>query len=382
MSPRARSSRSALICVTILIAGLGCGEEPFPNSDELEVLRSLRSLSRPPPSPTNALADDPAAAKMGQRLFIDKALSSCGTLACESCHPAPGYAATPTESIGCNGRPTGRQPPTLLNVGFAEWLMWDGRADSLWSQALLPLFSPAEMAADPVKVRARLETNYPEYETLFGRPASAETDDQRLFANMGKALEAYQRTLRAAPGDFDENLKRYLRAVENQEQEEDAFHFPLKVFVRRAACTNCHKGPMLTDEKFHNIGVQSSIDNDRGRATGIEDVLASPYNGEGAYSDDPAFGKLKLDAMKANRKSAEEEGAFRTPSLRNLRATAPFMHTGELRTMEDVIEFYDLGGDPEGTFVGVKAETVVPLNLSEEERAALLTVMESLSDPP
>ena len=124
------------------------GEDPFPSDAELTQIVGLYRVSTPDQDTTNAYADDAAARTLGAKLFNDKGVSSCGTISCASCHPAPAYTVDTAHAQGCNGK-TPHNPPTLLNVSFDEWFFWDGHKDSLWSQALGPLMNPIEMAQTP-----------------------------------------------------------------------------------------------------------------------------------------------------------------------------------------------------------------------------------------
>ncbi len=371
---------SVLVALTAVVSG--CEQEtPFPTNDELTQLRGMYRLRTPPRDPTNALADDPRAVTLGKRLFNDPLLSSCGTVSCATCHPAPGYADSKAFSHGCGGE-TRRHVPTLLNVAFSPWLMWDGRADSMWAQAGMPLTDPVEMAGTPALFRQRLTEDYrPEYLELFGAAPEEEADDDRLEANLGKLLHAYQRTLIRVDSPFDEQLLAYLAAVEKEEHASLPLHFQLKTFVREGQCALCHKGPMLTDDDYHNIrlGTEGGTPPaDPGRLTGLDTVLASPLNGAGAYSDSKTDGQRKLNAAQ-NQDRSLWDGAMKTPTLRNVELTAPYMHDGRFATLEEVIEFYDKGGDPDGTFYGTPAETIVPLDLTEEQKAALVELLKAMT---
>ncbi len=379
----------ALMLVALGTLAMGCEEEaPFPSEDELEQLQGMFRRRIPEPDPTNAIADDPRAATLGKRLFNDPTLSSCGTVSCATCHPAPGYAGSKSFSQGCGGE-TARHAPTLLNTAFSPWLMWDGRADSMWSQALLPLLDPVEMNGSPTITRQRLTASYrAEYLEIFGKAPEDESDDGRLLTNLGKLLHAYQRTLIRSQAPFDDQLQAYMDAVNagTEEHTQHQLHFQLKTFLRDGQCIACHTGPMLTDYDFHNIRLSeenSPRKGDSGRLKGFETVLASPYNKAGAYSDDPEKGRTLLEAEK-DRDHSLWDGAMKTPTLRNVELTAPYMHDGRFATLEEVIDFYDKGGDPDGTFHGTPAETIVSLELTDQQKAALVELLRSMtgSDVP
>ncbi|WNG41121.1 cytochrome-c peroxidase [Archangium violaceum] len=366
--------------------GLSCREpeEPFPNIDELELLQSLHTPTHAPPKdPTNKYGDNPAAAALGERLFKDPGLSRCGTVSCQSCHDGEGRTVDTPTATGCDGQLTGRNPPTVLNSGYSTWFMWDGRADRLWNQALLPLLSPVEMASSPDILRARLSELYAEdYRALFGKLPAEETDENLLLANFGKAIAAYERTLNRNDAPFDQDVVRFLAAVEAGTAEKDPAYLGLKTFVRKGQCAACHKGPMLSDDQFHNVGVKDQSGSQRGVATAGTEMLAWPFNSAGPYSDAPTgveSTRLQRLSSDLREKASEMEGAYKTPTLRNVTLTAPYMHTGEVKTLEDVIELYDKGGEASGSYAGVVSETIKPLELTDEEKRALLKLLESMT---
>ncbi len=381
-SPRTWMLASALVGAL----GLSCTppEEPFPNQDELEVLQSLHTPSPlPPRDPTNKYGDNPAAAALGQRLFNDPSLSSCGEVSCKSCHDGEGRSVDTAVARGCNGTLTGRNPPTVLNAGYSTWFMWDGRADRLWNQALLPLLSPVEMNADAEHLKRRLEADYAdEYLAVFDKEISAESDLNRVLANFGKAIAAYERTLNRNDAPFDQDVRRFQQAVEAGKAEEDPAYLGLKTFVRKGQCSACHKGPMLSDDQFHNIGVKDVSDSQRGVAAAASSMLEWTFNSAGPYSDAPGgIESTRLQRLRSDlhEKASELEGAYKTPTLRNVKLTAPYMHTGEVKTLEDVIELYDKGGEPVGNYAGAVSVTIKRLDLTGEEKKALLRLLESMT---
>lgn len=369
------------------VAGAACNppEEPFPNNDELDILRGLHTPSpKPPADLTNKYADDARAVALGSKLFFDKSLSGCGTVACSSCHGGEGLTVSDSKAQGC-GDYTGRNPPTVLNAGYATWFMWDGRADRLWNQALLPLTSPIEMASDANLLRTRLSAGYAdEYQALFGVLPSAEADDQ-LLANFGKTVAAYERTLNRTDAPFDQDVVRFLQAVDAGTEEKDPAYLGLKTFVRKGQCAACHKGPSLSDDQFHNIGVKDTSSGNRGAAATSAGMLAWKFNSKGTYSDDRAGDQaMRLDRLTSDleQKPADFEGAFKTPTLRNLTLTAPYMHTGELATLEDVVELYNKGGEAPGNFAGVVSQTIRKRNFTEAEKKALVDLLKSMTGAP
>lgn len=380
----------ALIVLAAAALAAACSPpDRFPSSDELELIRGLYRSSAPPSSPTNKYASVPAAAALGKTLFEDVRLSSCGTLSCASCHPSPNFVVGAALNNGCYGNQTKRNAPTLLNVSFRRWFYWDGQKDSLWSHAILPLTRPDEMASSAAALRIVLQEHYGfAYAGVFGKLPDDEPDDDRLLANFGKAIEAYLRTVIRTDSPFDQELKTFIAAAEEDiAADEDARvralpnYLGLETFVRKGRCIICHKGASLTDDNFHNLGVTVAEPHDEGRAVGIAKVRADIFNGAGPYSDDPVTGRVKLDRIDQDLPKEGAVGAFKTPSLRNVSLSAPYMHTGKLETLEAVVEFYNVGGDEQGTFAGSRAETLVPLKLTPSEKAALVALLKSLESP-
>ena len=339
-------------------------------------------VSRPPVDATNQYGDDPQAAALGDRLFDDPQLSSCGTVSCRSCHAEESGTVDTPKAEGCGGQLTGRNPPSVLNAGYSTWFMWDGRADRLWNQALLPLLSPVEMASTPTILRNRLSAGYAaEYEALFGQHPSLESDEE-LLANFGKAMAAYQRTLNRNDSPFDADVIRFIAAAEAGKAEEDPAYLGLKTFFRKGQCIACHKGAMLSDDMFHNIGVKDTSEGAPGVLAAGGALLDWAFNAQGPYSDrnnGTEAGRLQRLGNDLTAKAGELEGAFKTPTLRNVALTAPYMHTGDVATREEVIDLYDKGGEPAGSFAGVVSETITPLELTDEEKQSLVKLLESMT---
>ena len=229
---------------------------------DVEVKRLLQHspLPLPPPDETNAKADDPQAARLGRTLFFDARLSGSGGLACASCHQ-PERSWTDGLPLAHGAGEGRRHTPSLWNVAYNRWYFWDGRADSLWSQALHPIESPLEMAGSRdaavrvVRDDARLRGAY---EAAFGPwlPGSDPATVTRVFVNLGKALEAFERTLLSRRAPFDV-FAEALRAGDRDGQGAllPAAQRGAKLFVGRANCRLCHTGPTFSDGEFHDIGL-------------------------------------------------------------------------------------------------------------------------------
>ncbi len=373
-----------------LLLGVGCERAPVKSAvtftaDELREIAKLSPLPALPPSPTNAFADHPAAAQLGQRLFFDPRLSANSKISCATCHnPAHGFSEDKPLSVGLGT--TERHSMALWNMAYQRWFFWNGRADSLWAQAAQPLQHPAEMGASPEHLRGVLSSDPAlkiEYEALFGPlPADAAADTpaaDRLLAHLGKAFEAYQRRIISTDSPFD-RFAAALRSGQAPDQSaplSESAQRGLKLFVGRGQCILCHAGPTLSDGEFHNLGL-SGPPIDQGRFGGILEVQADRLNGLGDFSDDrsPATNiKLRYLAVKMN-----HLGEYKTPTLRHAAQTPPFMHDGRFATLRDVLDFYsELPGEP---MLGHREDTLLPLHFTDEEKADLEAFIHSLTGTP
>jgi cytochrome c peroxidase len=322
---------------------------PRPWTDaDIAVLRSLSlaSLGPVPADPSNAVADDPRAAAFGHALFFDTRLSANGGISCATCHqPIRRFTdgLPKGQAIGTSKRNT----PSIVGVAYSPWLYWDGRRDSPWAQALSPLEDPKEHGSDRQQVAASI-MNDPayrvRYQQLFGDlpdPDNAQSVN-RAFANVGKALAAYGRRLLPGPSRFDNYVAALVAgdAASQAELFSDDEIVGLQLFIGAANCTQCHNGPLLTNNEFHNTGVISFPGElpDKGRVVGVREVVANEFNCRGAYSDDTNQRCAELEFVRTGQALT---GAFRTPSLRNLEHTAPFMHQGQIETLFEVLEHYN-----------------------------------------
>ncbi|MGD9689633.1 MAG: cytochrome-c peroxidase [Phycisphaerales bacterium] len=325
---------------------------------ERAAILTLSPLPPPPPDPTNRVADDPRAARLGQAIFFDPRFSADGTVSCASCHdPAKGWgdgrALPPPERFGADLR----HVPTLWNVAYNRWFFWDGRADSLWSQALVPLEHPREHAGSRAQFQQLVRDDAPlrrAYQHVFGSlspaaPEPAAADIDMTFANLGKALAAYQRRIVSRRAPFDV----FVEGLREGDAKKSAAISPaaqrgLRLFVGRADCRSCHGGPNFSDAEFHDTGVAEAFDrvdrHDPGRFGGINALLSNPFNALGPMSDDPEGRTRHRTSFLVN--SVEWRGHFKTPTLRNVATTAPYMHRGQIATLEGVIRFYSTLGAP------------------------------------
>ncbi len=317
---------------------------------ERAVLRSLaiRGDEVPPPDPSNAVADDPRAAALGRELFFDARLSADGEVACASCHrPARAFADDRARSRGLGE--TRRNAPSLLGAAWQQWFYWDGRRDSQWAQALVPIEHPAEQGMDRAAAVALIarDAGYREsWSAIFGEappgPGAPAVAVDAAFARLGKVIAAYERTLVPAPSRFDRFVAALLAGAADGGGHLDADERAgLRLFIgERAQCTRCHNGSMLSNGGFHNIGLVRRGDSplDLGRAGALAEVRGDPFNCLGPFSDADEAQCAELAYMKIT--GAELPGAFRVPTLRNVARTAPYMHDGRFATLEAVLAHY------------------------------------------
>jgi cytochrome c peroxidase len=317
---------------------------------ELEILRSLTlsSLPKLPPDPSNKYADDPRAADFGHRLFFDTRLSSNGAVGCVTCHQPDRYF-TDGKNVSVGVGVTTRNAPTIVGAAYNIWFFWDGRKDSQWSQALGSIENPLEQNMPRQRFIATIRANGDlarDYTAIFGTlPAAGDADGvNRAFANIGKAIAAYERRITLGTAKFDRYVDAILAGREPAPQ--DALTLDetqgLHVFIddQRGRCLRCHNGPLFTNQHFHNIGVDSPTADlgAEGRIAGVETALADEFNCAGKYSD--ARPKDCAEIKFARRHSPELRGAFKVPTLRGLLKTGPYMHIGNLRSLNDVMWHY------------------------------------------
>ncbi len=400
----------ALLVVALLVVMLGFKSDRSTGAawseEELVTLRSLSLASLEPlaADPSNRYGDDPRAAAFGEKLFFDERLSSNGKVSCGSCH-LPGKHVQDGVPLAQGVGTTTRRTMPIAGTAHGEWMFWDGRKDSQWSQALGPLESPVEHGGDRTQYAQLVASAYrSEYETIFGplpdlselpahagpnaapehraaweRLPDARRDDiNRIFANIGKAIAAFERRIGPEVTRFDRYVDALAegnapRAGGELTDEEIA---GLRLFIGKASCTNCHNGPLLADDHFHNTGVPAvaSLPEDLGRAAGAKAVLADEFNCLGRYSDarPEECGELQFMTTEGE----ELVRAFKTPSLRNVAARAPYMHAGQVATLEDVVRHYSTAPDaPAGH------SELVKLNLTPSEQSQLVAFLRALSTP-
>ena len=331
--------------------------------------------------PSNRVSGDRAAIALGQRLFFDARLSANGAIACASCHvPARAWTDGRQQAAGLGG--LDRNTPTILDAGLSRWFGWDGASDSLWSFAVKPMLHPAEMGASARHIAALVRGDRLlacAYEAVFRAPPGA--DDERVLVDAAKAIAAYVETIRSGRTPFDEfrdALARGDRAAMSRYPA--AAQRGLKIFVGKGSCGACHFGPGFTNGEFHDVGIPFTLGPGRvdpGRHEGVKRLRSDPLNLLGKYSDE-ASGAAATKTRHAESTHASF-GQFKTPSLRNVALTAPYMHNGRLATLGDVVKHYsELDMDR----VHADGESLLrPLRLSDREADDLVAFLESLTDP-
>lgn len=377
----------------VMVLGVAFAIAGCDGHGDVAVLREMQlTADKVPASPTNAFANDGLASVLGKKLFFDKRLSVDGTIACATCHnPAQGFSDSRPFSIGVRGQTGDRHAMPITASAFQQFTLWDGRGDSLWIQPLKALENPKEMDLTRIELAKLMASAYKdEYEAVFGdlpslqgtpskgKPGMAEWDNlaqskrtevDRIAANVGKAIEAYERTLLCSDTRFDRWTRE--EVVLTPQEMEGA-----QVFVDQG-CTNCHSGPAFSDGGFHNIGIPSA---DRGRATGRPQLLADPFNGAGIHSDNPSAGVAKLGQVS---QEGNAEGAFRTASLRGVGQRAFFGHAAHQATLEGFLrDVYRQGRGGRTATVGTLDPLLRNVNVSERDVNSLVAFLRTLDCPP
>ena len=328
--------------------------------------------------PSNRVSGNEAAIELGKALFGSTALSSSGELSCASCHQ-PRKAFTDGLARAIAHAELDRNTQSLWNVSNHRWFSWDGRNDNLWAQSLLPIPKADEMALAAGSLEAVLENESfaSDYAKIFG-PPSSQSEEENLV-NVGKALAAYIETLNTGETPFD-NFRDALAEndIEAASQYPETAQRGFQIFSGKGKCTFCHSGPLFSNGEFHDAGVPYFVEAtrvDMGRHGGIEALLESPFTLDGDYTDDPD----KQGAWKVNRlrRTHNDFGTFRVPSLREVEKTAPYMHNGSLPTLKSVVDHYS---NIDLERLHADGELILePLSLNDQETADLLAFLKSLT---
>lgn len=321
---------------------LACGSCSRPDSDEsssattYEHLQTAYNVDLPLGLPalvipeSNPMTEEKIA--LGKKLFFDKNLSLDRSVSCASCHdPEKHWGDGLALGVGVKGRKGSRNVPTLINVAYSRQFFWDGRAGSLESQALFPILNEQEMAMPSREaILERLQENS-EYDALFGEAFV----DGMTIQNLTRAIACFERTILSGNTPYD----RYM-AGDGTAMSEAAVR-GLDVFNERGKCKNCHSPPTFVDHSYYNLGV-------------------------GMKDESPDLGRFHVFEMESAR------GKFKTPTMREVAKTGPYMHDGSMKTLEEVVELYDQGGIRNRY---LSSEVRRPLRLSDQEKADLVTFM-------
>jgi cytochrome c peroxidase len=296
-------------------------------------------LENGPLPPVPVPADNPqtdAKVRLGAQLYFDTRLSADNTISCATCHdPRTGWANPHPTDTGIKGQVGGRNSGTIINSAYMRFQFWDGREPSLEGQALGPIHNPIEMGETHENVVNKLNAipGYREqFQQVFGTDANTD--------GIAKAIAAFERTIVSGPSPYD----RYLMGERGAMSP--AAERGLRVFNGKGHCTPCHSGPAFSDQSFRNLGV--GMDKEK------------PDLGRYDHTKDPA-----------------DQGRFKTPGLRNVAQTPPYLHDGSAKTLMDVIDVYDRGGVPNPRL----DRLVLPLALTRREKADLVAFLDALTGP-
>ena len=275
--------------------------------------------------------------ELGKQLYFDPRLSVDDTISCASCHdPKQGWSNGAAFATGVRGQVGGRSAPTIINSGYQYFQFWDGRALHVEGQALGPIQNPIEMdltLEDLVVKLNKIEGYRRQFQEAFGTDVTSD--------GIAKAIGAFERTVLSGNAPYD-----HFKAGDKTALSEAAQR-GFKVFFNKASCSACHAGPNFSDGAFHNLGV-------------------------GIKSEKPDLGRYTETKLEGDR------GSFKTPTLREIARTAPYMHDGSLKTLEEVVDFYNKGGIPNPQL----DEEIFPLKLTDQQKADLITFLtEGLSSP-
>lgn len=303
---------------TLFLGASAYGAEPLP-----AVPAGLPKVSVPEANPMT-----PAKVALGKQLYFDPRLSVDNTVSCASCHdPAKGWSNGEANAAGVRGQRGDRSSPTVLNTAYQVFQFWDGRSGSLEDQAKGPIMNPIEMAMPSVEEVERKINAIPGYRKQFQEVFGTDV----TFDNIANAIASFERTVLSGNAPYDAYMAGDKSALSESAER------GLKLYTGKAHCSACHTGPSFTDNGFHNLGVN--------------------------FKADP--GREKISGMEGDR------GSFKTPGLRDIHRSAPYMHDGSLATLEEVIDYYNKGGTPNPQL----DEEIFELDLTEQEKKDLLTFL-------
>ena len=377
-----------ILPVTLLLASCSLPAQDIDDIDEVDVSSSGEDgyelgtpLGLPPLEipEDNPLTEEKIA--LGQKLFEDVRFSSTGTVSCATCHVAEtGFVDAREVSMGINDLLGTRNAPTVINAAYNRSQFWDGRSPDLEDQAQHPFLNPVEMGLkshDPILEIVRTDPEYVEaFEEVFGT-----SGDEITFEQVQKAIAAFERTQIGGNSPFDQW---YFGNEEGALSE--AAQRGFEVFLADGRCVSCHTieqdHALFTDHQFHNIGVGINDIVDR-----VPDLASAFLLAKEAGADVDVEVLSDPDTSELGRFAVTEDladvGAFKTPTIRNIALTAPYMHDGSLATLREVVEHYNNGGvtNPEDEVNPYLSGGIRPLDLTEQQMDDLVTFMEALTSP-
>ena len=336
---------------------------------------SLEQLGSPPPSPSNAYADNPAAASLGAAIFSDTRFSANGEVSCASCHHAD-YGLTDPHPRGRGIGETRRRTMPITGMAWQRWFFWDGRADSLWSQTLVPLQDPTEHGLNREQVLQLVQEQYDgPYRDVFGPLPTEEGDADsvtQVLVNVGKALAAHVRTFHPQETRFDRFASDLREGNSGDEHLSEPEKRGLRLFLFDARCVNCHNGPMFSNGEFHHSGTPDDGTPDLGRGGVIAEVSSAEFSFFSRWSDaDPTTDGDHIRFLDAA--PHKYERTFKTPSLRGVGTRPPYMHNGVFGTLSEVLDNYrEVSGTP-------LADEIFHGDLSDRDLADLEAFLMTLS---
>lgn len=354
---------------------------------------------------SNRFSEDPVAIALGEKLFFDKGLSLSGEVSCATCHVTDG-SFKPNESVPAGRDRKFRTVMPVQGAAYQDFLFWDGRADSLWMQALGPLENPSEHGLSRSAVASYVSKTYEmdlkkilarsELPSIQGdatplgsaqqRSAWSQlTQEQRheinqMFAVVGKSIAAYEAKIPVEPNSWDEMVRSVADNPKNYANLPLDVLTGFSLFTGKAGCSTCHTGPLFSDFDFHNTGLSATppAPLDIGRQATTLELFDSPFNCVGPYSDAVAedcnelrFFEFSLERL---------YGTFRTPTLRGVSDRQRLGHSGNVRTLTEMVQHYNVApAGPHGMAFGAASFSELrPLQLTDDEVNAIVSFLEAL----
>jgi len=321
----------------------------------------------------------PDKVKLGDKLFHDKRFSSTGEVSCATCHDREkGFADGLPVSEGINKLTGTRNAPTVINAAYLHSQFWDGREPTLESQSTQPFLNPVEMALPSHEPILKIVRTDPEYMDLF-KKAFGKTGNRITMTEVSQAIASFERTLVAGNSPFD----RYFYGGDKKAMSPAAIR-GLDIFLNQGRCVSCHvieqTQALFTDNRFHMIGAAAQQ-----MPKDLDELTAAVEDVKKKGTDIAVLSNAKTSSLGrfAVTRDLTDIGAFKTPTLRNIDLTAPYLHDGSLKTLEEVVLFYNNGGRVKETdpVPELLSGGIRPLNLSKEQEADLVEFLKALTSP-